>query len=117
MDPVLKIFVMIVTDYLTPLRTAVWMLPAVAAQIISFMMSPLLARRIRPAYLIGAGLAFSVIGLFLLTQVNVNEVSGFAILVTGYALINFGDGPIMTLSTNMIIGLTPHEKAGLAFTV
>ncbi|WP_316571362.1 MFS transporter [Neobacillus sp. YIM B06451] len=112
------VIMLLVTQYLqlveglTPLRTAIWMLPTVAAQIISFMMSPLLARRIRPAYLIGAGLAVSVTGLFLLTQVN--EASGFAILVTGYALTNFGGGPIMTLSTNMIIGSAPPEKAGLA---
>ncbi|MET3695713.1 DHA2 family multidrug resistance protein-like MFS transporter [Bacillus oleivorans] len=112
------VIMLLVTQYLqlveglTPLRTALWMLPVVAAQIISFMMSPILARRIRPAYLIGAGLTFSVTGLLLLTQVN--GASDFAILVTGYALTNFGGGPIMTLSTDMIVGSAPSEKAGLA---
>src|SRR5262249_44531303 len=51
---------------LSPLRTGVWMLPAVFANIVSFMVSPILARRFRPANLIGAGLAVSVTGLLLM---------------------------------------------------
>ncbi|MFU1793336.1 MFS transporter [Paenibacillus azoreducens] len=99
-------------DGLTPLQAALWMLPAVAAQMASFLFSPLIARRIRPAYLIGIGLAFSVTGLLILNRVDVT--TGFTALVIGYALTNFGAGPLMTLTPDMIVGSAPPEKAGSA---
>ncbi|MFZ4453751.1 MFS transporter [Salibacterium aidingense] len=97
---------------LMSLKAALWMLPSVAAQITSFLISPLIARRIRPAYLMGLGLVVSVTGLLLLAQVN--AASGLTILVTGYALTNFGAGPLMTLSPDLIVGNAPPEKAGSA---
>ncbi|ALC83042.1 MULTISPECIES: MFS transporter [Bacillus] len=112
------VIMVLVTQYLqlveglTPLRASLWMIPAVAAQMTSFLLSPLLARRIRPAYLIGAGLAVSVTGLFLLTQVDMS--TGITTLVIGYALTNFGSGPLMTLSPDLIVGSAPPEKAGSA---
>jgi len=112
------IIMLLVTQYLQlvkglpPLQTALWMLPAVSAQMISFLVSPMIAQKIRPAYLIGGGLAISVTGLFLLSQVDMN--AGLTLLVGGYALTNFGSGPLMTLAPNMIIGSAPPEKAGSA---
>ncbi|MGY4691712.1 MFS transporter [Salibacterium sp. K-3] len=112
------VIMLLVTQYLqlieglTPLKAALWMLPSVAAQITSFLISPLIARRIRPAYLMGMGLVVSVTGLILLAQVN--AASGLTILVTGYALTNFGAGPLMTLSPDLIVGSAPSEKAGSA---
>ncbi|MDR0270814.1 MFS transporter [Paenibacillus sp.] len=112
------VIMFLVTQYLqlveglTPLRAALWMLPAVAVQMTSFLLSPLIARRIRPAYLIGIGLFFSVTGLLLLTQIN--ATASLTSLVVGYALTNFGAGPLMTLTSDMIVGSAPPEKAGSA---
>ncbi|CAH2717602.1 Antiseptic resistance protein [Neobacillus rhizosphaerae] len=112
------IIMLLVTQYLQlvkglpPLQTALWMLPAVSAQMISFLVSPIIAQKIRPAYLIGGGLAASVTGLLLLSQVEMN--TGLTLLVAGYALTSFGSGPLMTLSPNMIIGSAPPERAGSA---
>jgi DHA2 family multidrug resistance protein-like MFS transporter len=55
---------------LSPLRAGMWMLPAVAAQTFIFLLVPLIARRIRPAYIMGVGLAVSLTGLILLTQLD-----------------------------------------------
>src|SRR5262249_1909936 len=44
---------------LSPLQAGEWMLPAIFASIAGFLASPLIARRIRPAYLIGGGLGVS----------------------------------------------------------
>lgn len=112
------VIMLLVTQYLqlvgglTPLQAAIWLLPAVAAQMASFLLSPLIARRIRPAYLIGIGLVFSVAGLLLITRVEASV--SLAGLVLGYALTNFGSGPLMTLTPDMIIGAAPPEKAGAA---
>jgi DHA2 family multidrug resistance protein-like MFS transporter len=97
---------------LSPLHAGLWMLPAVATSITSFLVSPLLARRIRPAYLIGAGLVISVFGLLVITRVD--AVSGPRALATGFALINLGAGPLVTLATDLIVGSAPPEKAGSA---
>ncbi|MDR9856999.1 MFS transporter [Paenibacillus sp. VCA1] len=112
------VIMLLVTQYLqlvgglTPLKAAMWLLPAVAAQMASFLLSPLMARRIHPAYLIGIGLVFSVTGLWLITRVEAS--SGLVGLMLGYALTNFGSGPLMTLTPDMIIGSAPPEKAGAA---
>ncbi|MFI6497264.1 MFS transporter [Nonomuraea typhae] len=97
---------------LSPWVAGLWMLPAVAASGISFLLSPLLARRIRPAYLIGYGLAVSVTGLLLITQVD--AASGPVLLTTGWALINLGAGPLVTLSTDLVVGAAPPERVGSA---
>ncbi|MFI6907437.1 MFS transporter [Nonomuraea sp. NPDC050394] len=97
---------------LSPLAAGLWMLPAVAANGVSFLLSPLLARRVRPAYLIGYGLAVSVTGLLVITQVD--TVSGPLTLAGGWILINLGAGPLVTLSTDLVVGSVPPEKAGSA---
>jgi DHA2 family multidrug resistance protein-like MFS transporter len=100
---------------LSPLRAGLWMLPAVVAALDSFQLSPLVARRIRPAYLIGAGLAVSVTGLLVITQVG--AASGLVTLVAGFALINFGAGPLVTLGTDLVVGSVPPARAGSAAAV
>jgi DHA2 family multidrug resistance protein-like MFS transporter len=97
---------------LSPLHAGLCMLPGVAASTVSFQVSPLLARRIRPAYLIGAGLMVSATGLLVLTQVG--ATSGLATLVAGFVLSNLGAGPLVTLGTDLVLGAAPREKAGAA---
>jgi DHA2 family multidrug resistance protein-like MFS transporter len=97
---------------LTPLRSGLWMLVPVVVSTASVLLSPLAARRIRPAYLIGAGLPVSVLGLLVLTQVD--ATSGPIALVTGWGLINLGAGPLVTLGTDLVVGSASPERAGSA---
>jgi DHA2 family multidrug resistance protein-like MFS transporter len=97
---------------LSPLDAGLWMLPAVIANTISFVAAPILARRYRPAYLIGGGLTISVAGLLVITQVNADP--GPTLLATGFALIFLGAGPLVTLGINLIMASAPPEKAGSA---
>ncbi len=97
---------------LSPLHAALWMIPAMAVSILGLQVSPLLARRARPAWLIAAGLLISVAGLVVLTRVN--AVGGLAALLTGFGLFNLGAGPLLTLGTNLVISSAPPEKAGSA---
>lgn len=97
---------------MSPLRASLWMLPAIGANLVSFQAAPLLARRIRPARLIGGGLAISVCGLLLLTQVGTH--SGPGTLVVGWSLIGLGAGPLVTLATALVVGSAPPNKAGSA---
>jgi DHA2 family multidrug resistance protein-like MFS transporter len=97
---------------LSPLQAGLWMLPSVIANTVSFLVAPILARRFRPAYLIGGGLVISVVGLLILTQVD--TVSGPLTLAMGFAVIFLGAGPLVTLGVNLVLVSVPPEKAGSA---
>jgi hypothetical protein len=75
------------------------MLPTVAAMTVSSQISPLLARRFRPAVLIGAGLLISTGGLLLIARAG--ATSGLPAVVTGFAVINLGSGPLVVLGTDL----------------
>lgn len=97
---------------LSPVRAGLCVLPAAAAMSASSLLSPLIARRVRPAYVIGAGMAVAVTGLLVITQAG--ATSGLAAVVSGFALINLGAGPMVVLSVDLVIGAAPPEKAGSA---
>jgi DHA2 family multidrug resistance protein-like MFS transporter len=97
---------------LGPLHAGLWMLPAVAASMLGFLASPLIARRVRPAHLIAAGLAISIGGALLLTRVD--AVDGLGVLVVAYAVWNLGAAPLVSLSTDLVVGSAPPAKAGSA---
>jgi DHA2 family multidrug resistance protein-like MFS transporter len=97
---------------LTPLRSGLCMLPGVGGSMVSFLISPHLVRWVRPAYLIGGGMIVSVGGLLLIAQAG--PVSGLAAVVTGFAISNFGAGPMVTLGTDLVVGSAPVERAGSA---
>jgi DHA2 family multidrug resistance protein-like MFS transporter len=100
---------------LPPFRAGLWMLPAAAASMAGFLLAPLVARRVRPAYLIGAGLGVSVAGALLLTQIG--TTSGLPILVAGFVMMNLGSAPLVALSADLVVGSVPPEKAGAAASV
>jgi DHA2 family multidrug resistance protein-like MFS transporter len=79
---------------LSPLQAGLWMIPAMSASIVGFLVSPYLAQKIRPAYLIALGLVCSIIGMLILCLTNVG--GGLVALIPGFALFNFGTGPLAT---------------------
>ncbi|WP_134686733.1 MFS transporter [Brevibacillus migulae] len=97
---------------LSPLRTAMCMLPGVVASMAGMFLSPIIARWIRPAFLIGAGLAVSATGCFLLSQVG--TASGLSTLIVGYIFFNVGAAPFASLSSDLIVGSVPPARAGSA---
>ncbi|MBD2868868.1 MFS transporter [Paenibacillus arenilitoris] len=97
---------------MSPLQAGLYMLPGVIASMAGMLLSPLIARRIRPARLIGTGLLVSTAGCFLLTQAGVE--SGLAFLVLGYICFSIGSAPLPSLSSDLVIGSAPPEKAGSA---
>ncbi|NEE01098.1 MFS transporter [Phytoactinopolyspora halotolerans] len=97
---------------LSPLRAGLWFLPMAVAFIVSSIVAPLLARRVRPARVIVGGLSVAVVGLVLLTQLG--AVSGLAILVAGCTTFAFGVVPLLALGTDMVVSSAPPEKTGSA---
>jgi DHA2 family multidrug resistance protein-like MFS transporter len=97
---------------LSPLWASLGMIPGMVASIVSFQLTPLLMHRIRPAYLIGTGLAIAVVGFLVITQAS--ATSGPVVMAVGFAISALGSGPIVTTGTNLVIGSAPPEKAGSA---
>lgn len=97
---------------LTPLQAGFAMVPAAVASILSFTLAPVLAGRIRPAYVIAGGMAIAAVGAVLFTIPDVD--GGLGTVIAGLTLINFGAGPVVTLATGIVLGSVPSEKAGSA---
>ncbi len=97
---------------LSPLRAGLWSVPSAVGFIVGSQLAPRLVRRIRPAVVIGGGLALAAAGLGTLTQVGVSD--GLAALVTASLVISLGLAPVLTLTTDLIVGSAPPERAGAA---
>ncbi|MFJ6381083.1 MFS transporter [Kitasatospora sp. NPDC092039] len=95
-----------------PFHAGLWMLPAIAANTVSFTLSPRLGQRFRPAYLIGGGLVLCTLGMLVITRAEPG--SSPAVLITGFAVVFLGSGPMVTLGMGLVMGSAPVEKAGSA---
>ncbi|MFF2542628.1 MFS transporter [Kitasatospora sp. NPDC058063] len=95
-----------------PLHAGLWMLPAIIANTIGFTLSPKLGQRYRPAYLIGGGLLLATVGMLVMTRAEPG--SSPAVLITGFAIVFLGSGPMVTLGMGLVMGSVPMEKAGSA---
>jgi DHA2 family multidrug resistance protein-like MFS transporter len=97
---------------LSPLRAGLWMLPSSAGFIVGSLLTPLLVRRARPAYVMAAGMALASVGFALLTQLD--AAAGLAVLVTGSVAFSLGSAPMTTLATDLLVGTAPPQRAGAA---
>jgi MFS transporter, DHA2 family, multidrug resistance protein len=97
---------------LSPLRTALAILPAALVLIVVSTLSPVLARRVRPGNVIAIGLGVQVLGYLMLTQVD--STSGLPLLIAGFIVLYPAVAPSMALTTDLVVGSAPPEKAGAA---
>ena len=97
---------------LSPMRAGLWSIPFAGGFVIGSIVSPLVARRVRPAFLMAAGLVISALGFALLSKVN--GASGLAVIVTSTVIFSLGLSPVFTLANDFIIGAAPPERAGAA---
>ena len=97
---------------LMPFQAGLLSLPSAIAFIVGSQAAPRIVQRVRPAYLISGGLAFGSLGLFLLTQVGVQN--GLPALVIASVVISLGLAPVFGLTTELIVGSAPPERSGAA---
>jgi MFS transporter, DHA2 family, multidrug resistance protein len=67
---------------LSPLAAGLWMLPSSAGFIAGSMLTPLLARRARPAFVMASGLGLAAVGFGLLTQLGILSLAAAMAVVT-----------------------------------
>jgi len=97
---------------LSPLAAGLWMLPASAGTILGSLLTPVLVRRVRPAFVMAAGLALAAAGLGLLTQLH--SPTGLGILVAGSVVFSLALAPVDTLAADLAVGAAPPERSGAA---
>ncbi|MGH2573966.1 MAG: MFS transporter [Actinomycetota bacterium] len=97
---------------LSPLEAGLWTLPWALAFIVGSNLTPVIARRVRPAFVMAGGLALAAVGFLVFTQVD--AASGFPVIVTGSVFFSLGTAPVFTLTNDLIIGSAPPERAGAA---
>jgi DHA2 family multidrug resistance protein-like MFS transporter len=97
---------------LTPLQAGMWLLVPSLLMIGGANLAPLIARRVRPAYVLVVGMVIAVVGMVVLTQVS--STAGLATLMTGLVIVYIGGSPVGVLVSHMIMTSAPPERAGAA---
>lgn len=97
---------------LSPMEAGLLALPSFGGFIVGSVFAPMLAHRIRPVNVITGGLAMAAVGFGLITQVDVD--AGLGYLVIGMLIYSLGLSPVITLTTDLIVGAAPPERAGVA---
>jgi DHA2 family multidrug resistance protein-like MFS transporter len=97
---------------LSPLEAGAWSVPSAIGFVIGSNVGPRIVRRVRPAWIVGAGLGIAAGGLAILTQIG--ESNGLFVVVLASIVISLGFGPVMGLTTELVVGAAPPERAGAA---
>jgi DHA2 family multidrug resistance protein-like MFS transporter len=104
---------LLVAGELSPLAAGMWLLPGAAGLILGSQLTPVLAKRIRPAYVIAGGLLVTLVGFWLTASAGADK-DGVVPAAMGLTVIMFGVAPISVLGTSLAAGAAPPEKAGSA---
>ena len=88
------------------------MLPWALAFVVGSTLTPRIVRRIQPILIIAGGLAVTAVGFGLLIQID--ESTSFLYLSTGLVISSLGIAPVFTLTTDLVVGSAPPERAGAA---
>ncbi len=97
---------------LPPLEAGLWTVPWALAFVVGSQLTPRLAARIRPAYLMGGGVLLAAVGFATFTFLE--ESSGFPMFLFGSVIFALGLAPVFTLAIDLIVGVAPPERAGAA---
>ncbi len=97
---------------LSPLAAGLWSLPSAVAFVVSSNLAPRFIHRVRPAWVLGSCLGVAAIALALLLLVSVT--SGLQLLVAVSIVVSLAMAPMFSLTTELIVGSAPPERAGAA---
>ena len=97
---------------LSPQTAGVWMIPWALAFVVGSLLTPALSRKLHPATLMSLGLVLSTIGFGTLALLDAS--SSFAHFASSTVLFSLGLSPVFTLTTDLIVGSAPAERAGVA---
>lgn len=100
---------------LSPLDTALWLVPSILTTIISSQFAVVVGRHIRPGYAIAGGLLISAVGCVMLTRLNGS--GDLPLLISALVLSAVGIGPMGSLGSGLALSSVPIDKAASAASV
>jgi DHA2 family multidrug resistance protein-like MFS transporter len=109
------LFVTVYLQYVADLsafEAGLWLLLPAVAMTVTSILAPRLAQRWSAGVIVCGSLAISTIGFALLTQLD--ATSGPVPLLAGITVVYLGQGPIMALGTDLVVGAAPPSRAGAA---
>jgi len=95
-----------------PLTAALWSLPGFLGMPVGIAVATTVVRRIRPGYVVSAGLATAAAGMLVLNWLEAG--SGLAVIIAGTFVMAVGIGVVSALANDLIIATAPPERAGAA---
>ncbi|MCT7374915.1 MFS transporter [Chelativorans salis] len=97
---------------LTPLQAGLWSLPSSLAFIVGSMMTGKLTALARPAFVMAGGLLLAAIGFAAIAWAA--RAENLVAVIAAFTVFSLGLAPVFTLTTDLIIGTAPPERAGAA---
>jgi DHA2 family multidrug resistance protein-like MFS transporter len=97
---------------LSPLLAGLCSVPSAIGFIVGSNLAPTLVRRYRSANVMGVSLLLAAVGLVVLTRVD--AANGLFTVILASVVIALGLAPVLTLTTDLIVGSAPPERAGAA---
>jgi MFS transporter, DHA2 family, multidrug resistance protein len=91
----------------SPLQAGLLLLPSSLAMIATSVLAPRLARAFGAGTVVAAALAVAAVGFLVVPHA----------VVPGIVVVYLGQGPVMALITDLVVGAAPPEKAGSAAAV
>jgi MFS transporter, DHA2 family, multidrug resistance protein len=97
---------------LSPITAGMWTMPWAAAFVVGSWVTPPLAKRMKRANLISGGLVLGAAAYGMLAVMDAD--TGFAWFAVATSILALGLAPVVTLTTDVIVGSAPPERAGAA---
>jgi DHA2 family multidrug resistance protein-like MFS transporter len=96
-------------DGLSAARAGMWLAIPALSLIVGINLASAVARRVRPGYVLAAGMVISLAG-----QLVLIGAGGVAVVITGVSIIYFGAGAAAALINVLVLAVAPPEQAGAA---
>jgi DHA2 family multidrug resistance protein-like MFS transporter len=93
---------------LSPLHAGLWMLPPLGVGIMAMLLAPLVVRRVRPGFVMAAGLALAALGFAVVSRAD--GTSGLAAVVVGLMIVFVGLMPVSALGVDVVLGAAPPGR-------
>lgn len=97
---------------LSPFEAGLWTLPSGIAFIVGSLLVPAIAGKLGAERVLIAALVVAALGFAILMQVE--ATGSLAVAVIGSVVFSLGLTPVITLTTDIVVGAAPPERAGSA---
>ncbi|MBF6328668.1 MFS transporter [Nocardia transvalensis] len=101
----------------SPLDAGLLLLPGMLASMVAALASAWLVRLWRPGLVLGAALVVAAVGASLFLWLTADPTGGVFPFVAGFFLVGAGVGVALTISSDLVVGSAPAERAGAAAAV